>query len=168
MTKSEGNFLRSDNLLTERDPTKIRWETLPDGDVGLRSPVGEIAEEQSIVALSDGSRFTPYRTETDYPVHAYSRDNGRTWTPPEFMTYGPGARKVKPTRAANFVWKAATAATSTGFTTTAGLPAGVVWDRKAKRATSAGFTTTAGLPTAISAIPRGSPLGTRWTHQPAR
>jgi hypothetical protein len=106
MTKSEGNFLRSDNLLTERDPTKIRWETLPDGDIGLRSPVGDIAEEQSIVALSDGSLFTVYRTETDYPVHAYSRDHGRTWTKPEFMTYGPGARKVKHTRAANFVWKA--------------------------------------------------------------
>jgi hypothetical protein len=106
MTKSEGNFLRSDNLLTERYPTKIRWETLPEGDVGLRSPVGDIAEEQSIVALSDGSLFTVYRTETDHPVHAYSRDNGRTWTPPAFMTYGPGARKVKHTRAANFVWKA--------------------------------------------------------------
>jgi hypothetical protein len=106
MTKSEGNFLRSDNILTERDPTKIRWETLPDGDVGLRAPVGDIAEEQSIVALSDGSLFTVYRTETDHPAHAYSRDHGRTWTSPAFMTYGPGARKVKHTRAANFVWKA--------------------------------------------------------------
>ena len=107
MMKSEGNFLRSDNLLTERDPSKIRWETLPDGDVGLRSPVGTIAEEQCIVALSDGSLFTTYRTETDYPVHAYSRDGGHTWTPPAFMTYGPGSRLVKHTRAANFVWKAA-------------------------------------------------------------
>jgi hypothetical protein len=106
ITESEGNFLRSDNLLTERDPGKIRWETLPDGDIGLRSPVGNIAEEQSIVALSDGSLFTVYRTETDYPVQAYSRDHGRTWTEPEFMTYGPGARKVKHTRAANFVWNA--------------------------------------------------------------
>jgi len=106
MTKSEGNFLRSDNLLTERDPTKIRWETLPDGDVGLRSPLGEIAEEHSIVALSDGSLFTVYRTETDHPAQAYSRDHGHTWTKPEFMTYGPGLRKVKHTRAANFVWNA--------------------------------------------------------------
>lgn len=87
MTKSEGNSLRSDNLLTERDPTKIRWETLTDGDVGLRSPIGDVAEEQSIVALSDGSLFTVYRTSTDYPVHAYSRDPGRRWTKPEFMTY---------------------------------------------------------------------------------
>jgi hypothetical protein len=106
MTESEGNFLRSDNLLTERDAGKIRWETLPDGDIGLRSPVGDVAEEQSIVALSDGSLFTVYRTQTDYPVQAYSRDQGHTWTKPEFMTYGPGARKVKHTRAANFVWNA--------------------------------------------------------------
>lgn len=106
IAESEGNFLRSDNLLTERDPGNIRWETLPDGDIGLRSPVGNIAEEQSIVALSDGSLFTVYRTETDYPVQASSRDHGRTWTKPEFMTYGPGARKVKHTRAANFVWNA--------------------------------------------------------------
>ncbi|MBC7366757.1 MAG: hypothetical protein H7343_08075 [Undibacterium sp.] len=106
MTKSEGNFLRSDNILTERDPAKIRWETLPDGDIGLRAPVGDIAEEQSIVALSDGSLFTTYRTATDFPAHAYSRDGGRTWTPPADMTYGPGARKVKHTRAANFVWNA--------------------------------------------------------------
>ncbi len=106
MSRSEGAFLRSDNLLTERDPKSIRWETLPEGDVGLRAPEGAIAEEQSIVALSDGSLFTVYRTETDHPVHAWSRDDGRTWTEPAFMTYGPGARKVKHTRAANFVWPA--------------------------------------------------------------
>lgn len=106
IAESEGNFLRSDNILTERDPAKIHWDTLPDGDIGLRSPVGAIAEEQSIVALSDGGLFTVYRTATDYPVQAYSRDQGHTWTQPEFMTYGPGARKVKNTRAANFVWNA--------------------------------------------------------------
>ena len=106
MNKTEGNFIRSDNLLTERDPKKIRWETLPEGDVGLRAPLGEIAEEQSIVALSDGSLFTVYRTATDHPAQAYSRDGGRTWTAPTVMTYGPDGRKVKHTRAANFVWNA--------------------------------------------------------------
>ena len=105
--RSEGNFLRSDNLLTERDPAKIRWETLPEGDIGLRAPTGRIAEEHSLVALSDGSLFTVYRTDTDHPTQAYSRDGGRTWTPPADMTYGPGARTVQHTRAANFVWKTA-------------------------------------------------------------
>ncbi|MGH7947516.1 MAG: sialidase family protein, partial [Opitutaceae bacterium] len=105
--RSEGNFLRSDNLLAERDPAGIRWQTLPEGDIGLRSPRGPIAEEQSIVALSDGTLYCVFRTATDHPGHAYSRDGGRTWTPPAFMTYGPGARKVKHTRAAVFVWRAA-------------------------------------------------------------
>lgn len=107
MHTSEGNFLRSDNLLTERDPKNVRWETLPAGEIGLRAPDGgRIAEEQSIVALSDGSLFCAYRTMTDHPAHTYSRDGGRTWSQPEFMTYGPGARRVKHTRAANFVWRA--------------------------------------------------------------
>jgi hypothetical protein len=107
MTDSEGNFLRSDNLLTERDPRKIRWELLPDGDVGLRPPAGKIGEEQCIVALSDGSLFTTFRTDQDHPAHAYSRDDGHTWTPPAFMNYGPGGRLVKHARAANFAWRAA-------------------------------------------------------------
>ena len=38
MTRSEGVVLASNNLLAEDDPNQIRWETLPDGDVGLRTP----------------------------------------------------------------------------------------------------------------------------------
>ncbi|HEY0074251.1 MAG TPA: exo-alpha-sialidase [Abditibacteriaceae bacterium] len=106
MTRSEGAFLRSDNILTERDPEKIRWETLPDGDIGLRSVKGPIAEEQSIVNLSDGSLYCVYRTTEGHPCHAYSRDDGKTWTAPAYMTYSPNGKLVKHPRAANFVWKA--------------------------------------------------------------
>ncbi|PIX38390.1 MAG: hypothetical protein COZ57_30695, partial [Armatimonadetes bacterium CG_4_8_14_3_um_filter_66_20] len=35
-TRSEGVLLKSENILTERDPGKVVWETLPDGDAGLR------------------------------------------------------------------------------------------------------------------------------------
>ena len=107
LSRSEAYFLRSDNLLTERDPEKIRWATLPDGDAGLRAPKGIIAEEPSVVALSDGTLYCVYRTAAGRPAHAYSRDEGRTWTPSEFMTYTPGGREVKHTRAANFVWRTA-------------------------------------------------------------
>ncbi len=107
LSRSEAYFLRSDNLLTERDPTKIRWSTLPDGESGLRAPSGIIAEEPSVVALSDGSLYCTYRTAAGRAAHAYSRDDGRTWTPPAFMTYAPGGREVKHTRAANFVWRTA-------------------------------------------------------------
>jgi len=106
MTRSEGNFLRSENIMMETDPTRIDWETLPEGEVGLRAHAGAIGEEHSIVSLSDGSLYCVYRTATDHPTQAYSRDSGRTWTEPEAMTYGPGKRKVKHSRAANFVWDA--------------------------------------------------------------
>ncbi len=105
--QSEGAFLKSKNILTERDPAKITFETLPDGDVGLRTPAGggRVAEEQSITSLSDGSLYCVYRSTDGWPVSAYSRDGGHTWTPPAYKTYVPGGRRVKHPRAANFVWR---------------------------------------------------------------
>lgn len=103
---NEGVILRSDNLAGEPDPDRIVWETLPDGEVGLRSPGGPVSAENNLVALSDGSLYCTYRTIDGHPCHAYSRDGGHTWTPPAYMTYTPGGRLVKNPRAANFVKKA--------------------------------------------------------------
>lgn len=107
-TRSEGALLKSANLLTEPDPRKIVWETLPDGDLGLRTPPGggPIAEEQSFVVLSDGSFFCVYRTIDGYPAYCYSRDGGHTWTTPQYMCYADG-RPMKQPRAANFAWRCA-------------------------------------------------------------
>jgi len=103
MARSEGAFLVSDNILQEPDPSRIRWQTLPDGEIGLRATEKSVADEQNLTALSDGSLFCTYRTIEGHPCHAYSRDGGHHWTPPAHMTYGPGQRKVKHPRAANFV-----------------------------------------------------------------
>jgi hypothetical protein len=105
-TSSEGVLLKSANILTERDPEKIQWETLPEGEFGLRTPPGggPIAEEQSCVVLSDGSFFSVYRTIDGYPASAYSRDGGYHWSTPRYQTYADG-RRMKHPRAANFVWK---------------------------------------------------------------
>jgi hypothetical protein len=105
-TRSEGVLLKSENLLTERDPRKATWETLPDGDYGLRTPPGggPIAEEQSYCVLSDGSFFSVYRTIDGHPACAYSRDGGHTWTEPQYMRYADD-RPIKHPRAANFAWK---------------------------------------------------------------
>jgi hypothetical protein len=104
--QSEGAFFKSRNILTERDPAKITFETLPDGDIGLRTPAGggRVAEEQSIVKLSDGSLYCVYRTIDGWPTCAYSRDGGHTWTAPAYKTYTPNGRRVKHPRAANFAW----------------------------------------------------------------
>jgi Concanavalin A-like lectin/glucanases superfamily len=106
LEKSEGMFLRSDNIVSEPDPTKICWQTLPEGVIGLRAPEGPIAEEQNLVGLSTGALYCTYRTTDGHPCHAYSHDSGRTWDDvPQYMTYTPGGRLVKHPRAANFVWK---------------------------------------------------------------
>jgi hypothetical protein len=107
--QSEGAFLRSDNILTEPDPEKVRFETLPEGEVGLRTPAGggRVSEEQSIVALSDGSLYCVYRTVDGWPASAYSRDGGRHWSAPQYAVYSPGGQRLKHSRAANFVWKCA-------------------------------------------------------------
>lgn len=105
IAESESWFLKSDNILTEANPEKLHWETLPEGDHGLRSPEGPIAEEVNLVSLSDASLFCTYRTIAGHPCHAYSRDEGKSWTPAAFMTYRPGGPKVNHPRAANFVRK---------------------------------------------------------------
>ncbi len=106
--QSEGVLLKSDTLLTEPDPGKIRWETLPDGDIGLRTPPGggPIAEEQSYSLLSDGSIYCVYRSIDGYPVESYSRDGGHTWSQPRYKCFADG-RCMKHPRAANFAWKCA-------------------------------------------------------------
>ncbi len=105
-TSSEGVLLKSENIMTESDPSKIEWITLPDGDYGLQTPPdgGPIAEEQSYSVLSDGSFYCVYRSIDGHPVFAYSRDKGHTWTEPEYKKYADG-RLMKHPRAANFAWK---------------------------------------------------------------
>lgn len=105
-TSNEGALLRSDNILTETDPHQIRWETLPEGDVGLRTPAGggPIAAEHSFSVLSDGSIYCVYRSIDGHPVFSYSRDGGRTWDAPAYKRYANG-RLMKHPRAANFAWK---------------------------------------------------------------
>lgn len=107
IAQSEGVFLRSPNLQTERDPEKITFDTFPEGDIGIRAPdgIGRIAEEHSLVTLSDGSLFCIYRTVAGYPAYVISRDGARTWSTPAFMAYAPGGPLIKHPRAATFIWR---------------------------------------------------------------
>mgnify|MGYP006286167251 CR=1 FL=1 len=107
MTISEGILLMSPNLLTETDPEKITWETLPEGDQGIRPPeeAGRVGEEHSYVVLSDGTFYCVFRTIHGNPCCSISRDRGRTWSPADYLRYHDGS-KIKNPRAANFVWKA--------------------------------------------------------------
>ncbi len=102
----EGWFMRSDNILTEPDPHKLKWEMLPDGEHGLRHPdFGSVQEEHNIVWLGGEDLYCIYRTTQGHPCHAYSRDGGRTWTTPEYATYTPGGRRIKHPRACPRLWR---------------------------------------------------------------
>jgi hypothetical protein len=103
--ETQNFLLRSPNLLAERDPKRIRWEMFPEGDEGLHGPKGRISDEFNPVAMNDGSVYATFRTLDGFLCHTYSRDNGRTWTAPEFGVYEPGGRRIKHPRAANFVKK---------------------------------------------------------------
>ena len=102
----EGWFYRSDNVLTERDVSKVTWELLPDGDHGLRHPdFGSVQEEQNVVPLSNGDLYCMYRTTMGHPVEAYSRDGGHTWTLPQIARYANG-NPMKTPRACPRIWRA--------------------------------------------------------------
>ncbi|MEQ8681179.1 MAG: exo-alpha-sialidase, partial [Cyclobacteriaceae bacterium] len=105
-TSNEGVLLMSPNILHEDNPNKIKWQTLPDGDIGLRTPPGggPISAEQNFSVLSDGSFYVVYRSVDGHPVNSYSRDEGHTWEPPKYQTYANG-KLMKHPRAANFAWK---------------------------------------------------------------
>ena len=105
MDSGSGAILKSSNILTENDPEKIKWETLPDGNKGLLPPAGKVADEHNIVSLSDSSLYCVYRTNLGNNVQAYSRDNGRTWTHPEWATYSPEGRKIKQPRCFSKIYK---------------------------------------------------------------
>ncbi len=104
--RSEGVFLKSDNLLSTEDPASITWETLPERDAGLRTPPGggPVAEEQSTVVLSDGTLYCVYRTMDGFPAYSTSRDGGHTWAVPDYLCDAHG-RRIKHPRAACFVWR---------------------------------------------------------------
>jgi hypothetical protein len=106
LEKGEGWIYRSDNVLSEPDPAKVRWELRPDGDRGLRGEAfGSVQEEHNLAWLGGRDWYCVYRTTQGHPCHTYSRDGGRTWEPPAPMTYVPGGRVIRHPRACPKVWR---------------------------------------------------------------
>lgn len=101
----EGFLYKSNNINTEKDPSKLHWELLPEGNTGISyTPLGVTQEEHNIVPLNNGSLYCMYRTSEGYPANSYSSDNGKTWSTPEYATYADG-RVIKNPRACPRVFK---------------------------------------------------------------
>ena len=106
LLEGEGWFFRSDNVLTERDPKKIEWQLLPDGDHGVRLPeFGSVQEEFDVAHLEKNDLYCVFRTTMGHAGSAYSRDGGHTWSKPDALRYAPGGRVMKQSRACTKIWK---------------------------------------------------------------
>jgi hypothetical protein len=103
----EGWLFRSDNILTEKDPGKIHWEMLPEGNSGIRNPeFGSVQEEHNLAAMSrPGHLACVYRTTKGFPAISYSRNGGQTWSKPQAMRYSPGGRIIRHPRACPKIWR---------------------------------------------------------------
>jgi hypothetical protein len=107
LDKGEGWFFRCENINAERDPNRLKWQMLPDGENGVGNPAfGSVQEEHSVVALSDGGLCCIYRTQTGYLAESYSHDGGRNWSLPKQAQYLDG-RPVKNPRACPKAWRCA-------------------------------------------------------------
>ena len=101
----QGWFYKSDNINTERDPGKLHWEQLPDGDEGLYdTSLGITQEEHNIVSLSNNDLYCVFRTSEGYPAESYSYDRGHSWTLPVYARDKDG-RVIKTPRACPRLFK---------------------------------------------------------------
>lgn len=102
---SEGWFFKCTNIHSEKDPDKLHWQLLPDGETGLKNPLlGPINAEQNIFQLKEGSIYCMYRTISGNPAESYSADGGKTWTLPEPPVYENNIT-LKTPRACPRIWK---------------------------------------------------------------
>lgn len=106
LQEGEGWIYHSDNILAEKDVSKVNWQLFPTGDEGLRNPeFGSVQEEFNIQPLNiENGLYCVYRTTLGQPAHAYSYDKGKTWSLPELMSYANGFPLRNP-RACPRIWK---------------------------------------------------------------
>lgn len=94
--RSEGFILKSKNILTEKNPEKIKWQMLPKGDTGIYDSKFKVQAEHNMVVLNNGNLYVANRTISGTPTYAISRDGGNTFTKPQFMRYANGERMGNP------------------------------------------------------------------------
>jgi len=106
LKEGEGWIFHSDNILTEKDVSKINWKLLPEGDHGIRHPqLGSVQEEFNIQPLNrKNGLYCVYRTTLGQPAQSYSYNNGKTWSEPELINYVNGLPLRNP-RACPRLWK---------------------------------------------------------------
>ena len=97
--ESEAWFLRSDNILTESDPSSLCMATLPSVEHGIRVPSPKdpclsVAQEPSVQPLSDGRLVCVVRTLRGCIYFSISDDEGESWSGAKPLRFYPGGPPV--------------------------------------------------------------------------
>ena len=91
--------LRSDNIMTEKDASKVTWSTWPAGDGGASQGCGpfsggDIAEEGGLLSLGGNNVLYIFRTSNGNANECVSVDDGKTWVErPVRYAHGAGYMK---------------------------------------------------------------------------
>lgn len=105
LENSEGWFFKCNNINSEKDPTKLQWTLLPDGDKGVKNEeLGPINAEHNIFQMNNGTLYCMSRTISGNPTESYSYDKGKSWTLPKAPRYENGVELKNP-RACPRIWK---------------------------------------------------------------
>ena len=96
-SSSEGFILKSNNILEEKNPENIIWNTLPEGETGIVNPeFGMVQAEHNLAVLNNGNLYVVYRTWDGSPAYAISSDEGKTFSKPKYMHYANGNQMGNP------------------------------------------------------------------------
>jgi hypothetical protein len=91
-------FIVVENILYERDPRQLRFQTYPQGEHGLivlNTRTGRpFAQEASVVPLDRGGLLSVMRTDTGYIYYSTSSDDGVSWSKPAVLRSGPGGLPI--------------------------------------------------------------------------
>jgi BNR repeat-like domain len=105
LENSEGWYFHCSNINTERNADKLKFEMLPEGEVGVKNEAyGPVNEEQNIILLNSGSLYSIHRTISGFPLESYSTNGGKSWSVPEPPVYETGIA-IKTPRACPRIWK---------------------------------------------------------------
>lgn len=88
---TEGWIIKSSNIESEKNPSNINWELLPNGENPIYAPeMGSRQEEHNLVELNNQDLYVVFRTSKGYIGYSKSRDGGYTWQNPAILKFNNG------------------------------------------------------------------------------
>ncbi len=91
----DGWAVMSDNILSERNPSLVRFCLLPEGGRGIRAPDSGIWQSpHQLTAITNGTLMSVFN-DSGYLAQSISRDVGKSWSKAQPVVVGSVRRRLK-------------------------------------------------------------------------